>query len=476
MTRPSQASWRRALVLAVLIVGLAPFSSPLRPEVARAQDITADPQSVSPTASELRTGFQFVPEKSEQREPVPGIIVYEADFVRDQTPKNFGDGPIEIKSLVAKTANTQQAAEQFTSSRQALTTASPPWVESKVAKLGDEATGLTMEGQSADGSPAVAHLFLFRRGAMVVGITVAGLTKPTKMAEAEAIAAVVLRKMDPAARSQTGPRQARQLNTQRPPATNSGSGTTSNSGRTNTSNPTTAASTGSGASSGQRVRVANTGGTGVRLRVDPSKTARVAAVLPDGTQLDIVGEDKQADGLTWRNVRAPGDGRGWVAADYVVAVSGGSGSNTTQASAAPAATPTPAPTPTTASNPSSGSSTPASGSSAPASTGAATSADLKVDVNIKKAKIKPGDEQSVEIVVSKNGQPVSGAQVTVKTSPTGDAPTATATDGSGKVTVSWKPTGTPAGTPELFIGVGVSALGSDGSAGVGGASFSISSS
>jgi len=170
------------LLLAVLIVGLAPFSSPLRPEVARAQDLTADPQGVSPAATDLRTGFQFVPEKSEQREPVPGIVVYEADFVRDQTPKNFADGPIEIKSLVAKTANSQQAAEQFTSSRQALTIASPAWTESKVAKLGDEATGLTMEGQSADGSPAVAHLFLFRRGAMVVGITVAGLTKPTRMA------------------------------------------------------------------------------------------------------------------------------------------------------------------------------------------------------------------------------------------------------------------------------------------------------
>src|SRR5215213_10935007 len=238
MTRPFTIGWRIGLVLVVLVLELAQFSSLAAPDVAHAQDITADPQTVSPVANELRTGFQFVPEKSEQREPVPGIVVYEADFVRDQTPKNFAEGPIEIKSLVAKTANSQQAAEQFTSSRQALTTASPAWSESKVAKLGDEATGLTMEGQSSDGQAAVAHLFLFRRGAMVVGITVAGLTKPTKMAEAEAIAAVVLRKMDPAARSQTGPKQARQLNTQRPPATNSGAGS---SGRTNTSNPTTAA-------------------------------------------------------------------------------------------------------------------------------------------------------------------------------------------------------------------------------------------
>src|SRR3954471_7834970 len=272
MTRQFRARWRLVLLLVVLALELAPFANQLAPQIALAQDVNADPQTVSPAATDLRTGFQFVPEKSEQREPVPGITVYEGDFVRDQTPANFASGPIEIKSLVAKTANSQQAAEQFTSSRQALTTASPAWAESKVAKLGDEATGLTMEGQSSDGSPAVAHLFLFRRGAMVVGITVAGLTRPTKMAEAEAIAAVVLRKIDPAARSQTGPRQARQLNTQKPPATNSGSGSSASSGSSTSSSASTASASTSGAT-GQRVKVANTGGTGVRLRVDPSKTA-----------------------------------------------------------------------------------------------------------------------------------------------------------------------------------------------------------
>jgi hypothetical protein len=457
-------------LLVVLAVELAPFASQLTPQVAHAQDVTADPQTVSPAAGDLRTGFQFVPEKSEQREPVPGIVVYEADFVRDQTPKNFADGPIEIKSLVAKTANAQQAAEQFTSSRQALTTASPAWVESKVAKLGDEATGLTMEGQSSDGSPAVAHLFLFRRGAMVIGITVAGLTKPTKMAEAEAVAAVVLRKLDPAARSQSGPKQARPLNTQRPPASNSG-GTTPTSGPTasSTGSPTAAASTGG---TGERVKVANTGGTGVRLRVDASKTARVAAVLPDGTTLEIVGPNKQAEGLTWRNVRAPGDGRGWVAADFVVAVAGSSGASTTQASSspAPAATPSPAPATTTTSAPpaSAGPTTAPTTSATPSTGGAAAGEVLKVEVNVKSPKVKTGGEQVVEIVVSKNGQPVPTAQVTVKTSPTGETPTSTPTDASGKSTVTWKPTGSPG-----FIGVGVSAIGSDGSAGVGGASFEI---
>src|SRR3954467_12400862 len=118
MTRIVKTGWRVSLLLVVLVLGIAPGPGPLAPAPALAQsDLSADPKAVSPQISDLRNGFQFVPEKSEQREPVPGIIVYEADFVRDQTPKNFADGPIEIKSLVAKTANSQQAAEQFTSSR-----------------------------------------------------------------------------------------------------------------------------------------------------------------------------------------------------------------------------------------------------------------------------------------------------------------------------------------------------------------------
>jgi len=466
MTRPFTIRWRFALLMLVVTLELVPFSGLATPVAVHAQDITADPRAVSPVAGDLRTGFQFVPEKSEQREPVPGIVVYEADFVRDQTPKNFADGPIEIKSLVAKTANSQQAAEQYTSSRQALTTASPAWTESKVAKLGDEATGLTMQGQSSDGQAAVAHLFLFRRGGMVVGITVAGLTKPTKMAEAEAIAAVVLRKLDPTVKAQAGASQARQLNTQRPPATTSG--TASPASNSTSGGATATTNTASTTTASQRVRVAKTGGTGVRLRVEPSKTARVAAVLPDGTMLDIVGEDRQADGLTWRSVRAPGDGRGWVAADYVEVVAGTAPTTQATTAASPPATTTSSNT-TAAPAAQPSAATPPAASSAPSTT--STGDVLKVDVNVKKAKVKTGDEQSVEMVVSKNGQPVSSAQVSVKTSPTGETPPAPATDASGKTTVTWKTTGSPG-----FIGVGVSAVGSDGSAGVGGASFEITGS
>jgi hypothetical protein len=469
MTRILKAGWRFSLVLVVLVLGITPASSPFTHGVALAQsDLSADPKSVSPTVSDLRTGFQFVPEKSEQREPVPGIIVYEADFVRDQTKANFANGPIEIKSLVAKTANSSQAAEQFASSRQALTTASPAWVESKVTKLGDEATGLTMEGTSSEG-PAVAHLFLYRRGAMVVGITVAGLTKPTRMAEAEAIAAIVLRKIDPSYRNQTGARQARQLNTQRPAANVTGTGTTG-TGTAGTGTTQVASTTG-----GQRVRVANTGGTGVRLRVEPSLKAQIAARLADGTVLEIVGEDRTADGYTWKSVRAPGDGRGWVAANYVVPVTGSastSGSTQTVAGPSVGSSNTSSNTGNT-SNSSSSSSTGSStrGASSSSSGTSTTGETLQVEVSAKQAKLRANQEQIVEITVTKNGTPVSDAQVTVKTSPTGETPEASKTDSNGKTRATWKPGGSPG-----FIGVGVSALGSDGSAGVGGASFEITGS
>ena len=135
-----------------------------------------------------------------------------------------------------------------------------------------------------------------------------------------------------------------------------------------------------------------------------------------------------------------------------------SSSNTTASS--PARTNTSAPASTTASAP------PSSNASSPSSS--TTGNELKVDVSVKSADLKSGDEQTVSVTVTKNGQPVSAAQVTVKTSPTGETPTAPPTDGSGKSTVTWKPTGAGG-----FIGVGVSVLTSDGNAVLGGASFRL---
>jgi hypothetical protein len=93
-----------------------------------------------------------------------------------------------------------------------------------------------------------------------------------------------------------------------------------------------------------------------------------------------------------------------------------------------------------------------------------------VDVSVAQKSVKVGQEQTLEITVTKNGQPVSGAQVSVATSPSSEMPSVSPTDGSGKTRVTWKPAAGQAGVP---IGVGVSATGPDGSAGVGTASFDV---
>jgi hypothetical protein len=71
-----------------------------------------------------------------------------------------------------------------------------------------------------------------------------------------------------------------------------------------------------------RLRVAKTDGAGVNMRADPDSDARAVAILLEGTTVEVVGEDVQAEGLTWRQVRTIGstaDGvTGWVAAQYLL--------------------------------------------------------------------------------------------------------------------------------------------------------------
>ncbi|MCC7371122.1 MAG: cellulase family glycosylhydrolase [Chloroflexi bacterium] len=71
-----------------------------------------------------------------------------------------------------------------------------------------------------------------------------------------------------------------------------------------------------------RLRITKTGGTGANLRAEPRPDARVIAILLDDTQLDVVGEDVKAGGVTWKNVRTTGstsDGvTGWVSAQYLL--------------------------------------------------------------------------------------------------------------------------------------------------------------
>ncbi len=425
-----------------------------------------DPRSVSLTVSDLRPGFALNPDPTQTgaREPSPGLAVYEADFTRERTTQNLNSGPVEIKSLVARAANPQQATEQFNLSRQSLTAANPPWVASSVATLGDEAVGLSLTGNSAHG-PAVAHLYLFRQANMVVGVTVSGLEKQTRMAEAEALSAVILRRIDPtfAARRATNlPRTVRQ----RPPA----NAPAAPLAPSPSSRPAAAS-----------VRVSNTDGTGLNLRASPSTTARIMATLPEGTTLEVIGEDRQVEGRAWKNVRSSQSGTGWVAAEYTTPVTATAPSGTPSAGQA-ASTPTPA-----AATQPAGSTGAARGTNPPPSTGSAGTASaapgaasaagsrpagpvLAVDVAPATAELAAG-AQTLEVTVTRDGRATENARATIEvryvdgSAETLDLPP---TDGQGRTRVTWTP-----GGPRGQVGVGVVATAPDGTVGVGSASFRL---
>src|SRR5262245_29206365 len=67
------------------------------------------------------------------------------------------------------------------------------------------------------------------------------------------------------------------------------------------------------APAGPSVRVAGTEGQGVTLREKPGLTGRRLSVVPEGARLTVVGDDAQADGRAWRNVKTTAGATGWVA-------------------------------------------------------------------------------------------------------------------------------------------------------------------
>jgi membrane protease YdiL (CAAX protease family) len=77
------------------------------------------------------------------------------------------------------------------------------------------------------------------------------------------------------------------------------------------------ASPSTGPGPGQPVVVRGTGGSGARLRSQPSTNGPTIAVVPENTPLLVIGADRTVDGLVWRNVRAPNGNEAWIAADFV---------------------------------------------------------------------------------------------------------------------------------------------------------------
>ncbi len=69
---------------------------------------------------------------------------------------------------------------------------------------------------------------------------------------------------------------------------------------------------------GQTATIANTGGDGVRLRANASKSAQVQMTLKDGSVILITNGPKSVDGVSWYQVQA-GDKTGWIDADFISA-------------------------------------------------------------------------------------------------------------------------------------------------------------
>jgi hypothetical protein len=71
------------------------------------------------------------------------------------------------------------------------------------------------------------------------------------------------------------------------------------------------------AATGARLKVANTEGQGANMRQRPSTTAPVLRTLPDGAVVESIGDEQQAEGRGWRNVRVEGGATGWVASELL---------------------------------------------------------------------------------------------------------------------------------------------------------------
>jgi hypothetical protein len=66
---------------------------------------------------------------------------------------------------------------------------------------------------------------------------------------------------------------------------------------------------------GARARVNAGRGDCLNIRVEPARSARVLACLPDGTAVKVTDGPRQADGITWWQL----DGGGWASAEFLAA-------------------------------------------------------------------------------------------------------------------------------------------------------------
>ena len=82
--------------------------------------------------------------------------------------------------------------------------------------------------------------------------------------------------------------------------------------------PAAAEQTAADAAPVERVKVANTGGIGVRLRAEPKQDGVRVTTLEDGKVVKTVGPDQQDANVTWKHVATVDDQfTGWVNSTYL---------------------------------------------------------------------------------------------------------------------------------------------------------------
>jgi hypothetical protein len=76
-----------------------------------------------------------------------------------------------------------------------------------------------------------------------------------------------------------------------------------------------------GIASGETMRVARTGGLGLRLRVSPDLGAAIVSVMPEGSEITVVGGPQHSGGYDWWQINYDGQ-QGWAAGSYLVKIEG----------------------------------------------------------------------------------------------------------------------------------------------------------
>jgi hypothetical protein len=69
---------------------------------------------------------------------------------------------------------------------------------------------------------------------------------------------------------------------------------------------------------GPHATVVNTDGQGANMRAEPSPSGTLVRTITEGTELEVIGDEREVGGRTWRNVRDPASGSsGWIVSELL---------------------------------------------------------------------------------------------------------------------------------------------------------------